>query len=384
MVQPIKPYYGPLERVFRTCVFQLAVYTNGFIEKLLVYLYRACSKKTPCPTMVDERRIEESLKILKGLCGQEHFIPTRDRQATVHAMTFKANQLEEKINHLGGQWVCQGNRFVIIPPEVPSTEWNELERSFLKLGWNKKDNKIVTCDQADQVTPNQYCFLHVHSPGHPFAWDRQRVGFVLGMKQDFCGYDPRGLLQSKGTPSERGYYLDAEAVMDQVLTKYQADKIWVSGTCGGAATAAHLKRRHHDQGVNFISEQSFADMQDDVIAATPWIARKFALWNLDALKSRDITLADAPEEDYFSTRHKWEHLRKDEQGKVVLIHAAHDETLKPGAETRYLELARRVNTHVTQLEFSTPLGVNGHNVGCLEVPDLRRRLVDTIFLPIAQ
>jgi hypothetical protein len=379
MVSQIKPYYGPCERIFRTCVFQLAVYTNGFIEKLLVYLYRACSKKTTCPTMVDQKRIEESLKILKAIGGNEHHIPTRDGQATVHAMTFKATQLEQTINNLGGQWVKEDNQFVIIPPTHPSPEWNELERSFLKLGWNKKDNKIVTCDQADQVKPNQYCFLHVHSPGHPFAWDRQRVGFILGMKQDFAGYDPRGLLQSTGTPSERGYYLDAEAVMDTLLETYQADQIWVSGTCKGAATAAHLKKLHHDKGVNFISEQGFADMQDDVIAATPWIARKFALWNLDALKSRDINIADAPEEDYFSTRHKWERLIKNERGKVVLIHAEHDETLKAGAEMRYLELAQRVNAQVVQLGFSTPTGVNGHNIGCLAIPNLRRELVETIF-----
>ena len=87
---------------------------------------------------------------------------------------------------------------------------------------------------------------------------------------------------------------------------YSPSQIWVPGSCKTASIAAHLKKKYHEQGINFISEQSYIDLEKEMLDSQIWIVRLFAKWNLIALKARDIpsAIGSEIEEDNFSTEKK--------------------------------------------------------------------------------
>jgi len=394
-VQSLRTYsisrvkYGICERIFRACVFQYAVYTVGWIEKILFYLYRSCSQCTPCPTPLDEKRMARSEEIFKKLGAQEHFVIPEDGRAKIHMITMKASDLEKILHDNGARWERVFDEYLIIPPDSPDEDWDKFQKGCLlnKTGWflaereieGEKRQVIVTCENADLVEEDKkICFLHVQTP---FVRERHRAGFYLGMKKDCCFYDDRGVRKSQGVASEKGSYLTLEAVYEKFaeVMGCTPDQVWISGSCRGACIAAHLKRKYHGQGINFVSEQSFSSLEKDMINSQSCIPRLFARWNLDALKSRDIPKNLGPEEDYFSTEKKWENLPKQDRGKVVLIEARNDHTLPKDAGERYIQLAQKVNEKVYPIYFTSPPGTNGHNEACLRDENMHREFLKAIF-----
>lgn len=391
--------YTLIERIFRTCVFQTAVYSYGFVEKCAIYLYRACVDKTLCPRLFNPERLESSLNIFRALGAEEHFVTPDDQKASIHMMHFKATELEKQIVSKGGSWQKirlddgeQNEVLAILPPSLPSARWEELEKNFLsKMGWEKrttshrgrKEEVLVTCNEASLIDPSKhFCFLHCHSSGNSFAQERKRAGFFLGMKQDICFFDQRGIGKSKGAASEAGYYLDSEAVYAQLLSlhPYTASQIWITGSCQGAAMGAHLKSKYHGSGINFVAEQSFSSMERDVIDNTPMLARYLAKRNLTALKSRDIPDHLKPKEDYFSAAKKWRSLSyyTGSGGKCAIIHALNDTTLAPDTQNRYFRLVERVNAQRLLIEY-TSKEKNGHEGSTLDSVHVRTKLTQFIF-----
>ncbi|NGX39365.1 MAG: hypothetical protein KR126chlam1_00691 [Chlamydiae bacterium] len=384
---PLIGGYSLMERAFRTTVFQYAVYPVGWVERGLIAFYRSGKKKTCCPPPIDPVRMERSLGILKTLGGKEAFVIPEDGNAKIHMMTLKAEDLEERIIERGGTWEKRENCFVIIPPEDGSLEWKEFEANCLlnKTGWKKEsiDGKevIVTSKNADLVKQHQYWALHSHSAGFPFVQERERIGFWLGMKQNICLYDQRGIWKSDGIASEKGHYLDIEAVYKQLVSEQgpRPSEVVLTGSCGGVLLAAHLKRLHHEEGIHIISEKSFVDLVKEMIDPQHFLPRWIAKWNLDAIKSRDIPQSIGPEEDNFSIENKWKGLPFSVEGKVIIVQARNDQTLSKGAEHRLEALARKVNKEVSLLYFSPPVGIDGHNGFCLRDSAFHRPLVESIF-----
>lgn len=381
--------YGICERIFRIAFFQFAVQSVGWIEQMLIYVYRMCERKG-CPAAFDDKRMDQSLEIFKRLGAKEHYVIPEDGKANIHMITMRASDLEQEITRHGGQWVKVENEYRIIPPKTHSEEWDSFQKECLlnKTGWSLQERLvrgemrqvIVTCENAHLVDEWQKtCFLHIH---YPFIRHRERAGFYLGMKKDCAFYDLRGTRYSQGTPSEKGTYLTADAVLKKLQALgYKTPNIWVSGSCKTASIGAYLKMKYHEQGINFVSEQSYIDLETEMIDHQPWPARLFAKWNLSALNSRDIPSDVAPEvtEDYYNTAKKWENLSLSKKGKVVIIHANKDGTLPEGAEKRYFDLAQRVNTQVYLRYFNGPEGVNAHNVSCFTDRNLHREFMQIVF-----
>ena len=357
----------------------------GWLEQVIIYIYRCC-ERCDCPPSFDEARMDHSLEIFRGLGAKDHHLLQEGGQASIHMITMKASDLQNILKQKGAKWVKLGNEFVILPPKNPSADWGQFQKEYLlnKTGWFLADRNgrkvIVTCENADLVNAGQKnCFLHIH---YPFIRQRNRAGFYLGMMKDCAFYDVPGVRNSKGTPSEKGFYLSSEAALAKLLSLgFSPSDIWVSGSCKTASVAAYLKKKYHAQGINFVSEQGYIDLEKEMIDSQSWIPRLFAKWNLDALKSRDIPSDVAPhvEEDHFNTEKKWKNLPLMRRGKVVIINAKNDRTIPPGAETRYFELAKKVNEQVFLRYFDSPPGMNGHNGSCYDDPNMKREFIKIVF-----
>src|SRR3990167_4086011 len=96
--------YGICERIFRIAFFQFAVQSVGWIEQLLIYVYRMCERKG-CPAAFDDKRMDQSLEIFKRLGAKEHYVVPEDGQANIHMITMRASDLEKEITRHGGQGV---------------------------------------------------------------------------------------------------------------------------------------------------------------------------------------------------------------------------------------------------------------------------------------
>lgn len=372
--------YGLFERVFRTTVFQIGVIQSGWMEKVFIYGYKAIATCRPCPSVFNQARDKEALHWMKGLGAEERFLTTSDGRSKIHVVRARASALEKKINSFGGTWVTDKGDLVIVPPKKGEKDWANFEQQVLLsgTGWQKRhrDGAIITSSGADLIYPKAFCFFHFHSPGMSMFQDRERLGFYLGMKQDVCFFDHGGTGSSIGIPSEGRYYLEAEAVWDLLKREYSPHQIFLTGTCGGAAVAAYMKKKLHSSGVHFIGEQSFVDLKKSMVDPQGIIPAAFAAWTWGALKGRD--LIERPLEDGFSTESKWSTLPFSRYGKVILIHSQEDQTLQRGEAERYFALAKRVNESVVKIPFSIP-NTNPHNELCLKDRAIHSPLVKAIF-----
>jgi hypothetical protein len=405
--------YSLFERLFRTAVFRLGVYEAGCLEKSLIYLYRCIIKHTFFPSLFDTERAERSLKIFKSLGAQEHFVSPRDGHAKIHMVTLKAKDFEFILLRHGALWKkieivdpeTQEKKtvFAIIPPKEKGPEsigrsWDEFETSTLsKMGWHKQivtyedgsqEEVIITCHNADLIPDepeqNRRCFLYTHSTSASFIRDRNRAGLYLGMKQDLCFYDNRGIWKSTGIPSEGGYYLDLEAVYEQLqkVSSYDPRKIWAVGYCGGGPVAAHLKAKFHDQGMNFMEEQSFSHFKRDFIDHLFLPVRSLAAKLIPSLFARDMdSLPNKPIECGLNVEELWRHLKpyKGPGGKVILMHANNDERLSPEVSLHYEALAQKTSQAVFRIYFTSPPHKDAHSDDFFYYPSATRQFVRAVF-----
>lgn len=382
------------------CVFRLGVYSKGLLERAVTYLYLSCSRGTLFPEMFDEQRAERSLNLFKAIGGQEAFVTPRDGKASIHMMTLKAQDLERKLEVFGAQWQrcelsdSEGNQVLaIIPPAEPSAEWEAFERTLGQFGWSRKrviheeveQEGIITCMDADCIPEGEEtrCFLYCHSTSQSFIRDRKRAGYYLGMKQDACFFDNRGIWKSQGVPSEGGYYLDVEAVHEALQREGQYDpqRLWLVGFCGGGSVMAHMKRLMHQQGVNFVAEQSFCHLRRDFIAQMPTFAQWVADRTMSSLYYRDASSSEGIQETAFNVEALWRDLERYEGpgGRVVLIHAANDQRLPQESKDLYAALAQTVNASVSRVYFTSLQEENPHADDFFPYPEAARAFTRIVF-----
>ncbi|MES2345525.1 MAG: hypothetical protein V4494_06285 [Chlamydiota bacterium] len=403
IIQPV--HYSYLERIFRTAVFRFAVKDSGLLEKALIYSYKVCSERTLFPTTFNEVRAEKSLDILRALGAKEHFVKPDDGQANVHMLTLKAQDFEDILNSYGATWEHievpskQGMQSVLAIVLPDASRWDDAWENYeqnclLKMGWvkdivnvrGKEREVIITCDTAGPILPSQWhehCFLYTHSTSGPFSRDRARAGFYLGMKQDLCFFDNRGIGKSKGIPTEAGFYADIDAVYKKLMetTAYDPKQLWLSGYCGGGPVAAYLKAKLHKRGINFIEEQSFSNFRRDFINKQHSIAKQFALHHMRALSSKNAIEGVTPEECDFNVETLWKNLDYYEEpaGKVVLIHATNDQKLSDVSKDIYEDVARKVNKSVTRIHFTSAPSRDAHSDDFFRYGDARQEFINAVF-----
>ncbi len=361
--QVIVPY-GWVGKILKIPVFRLSL-GSDLVSRVIIAVYnffsRICQGPSRSFRSFDPNIAQRSVDRFVDLGAQTHFVIPRDGKGRVQMMTFKAHDLEQKIQALGGVWQrmrVQGRDvFAIVPPENRGEAWRIFKEKLDHFHWREEEGVIITCDCADAIpldAENQ-CFLYAHSTSSSFASDWKRAGFYIGAKQDLCFFDNGNTWKNSGRPpSEESFYLEIEAVHKKIKDQYPIGRLWVGGSCGGAPVAAYLKRRLHDQGVNFFVEQSFPDLDDFTRPISPFFAPRIK----GALSDPSLpeNMEDRPPACQFGAAKLWENLQRFEgpgKGKFILVQVREDEHIKPDAYERYLELAQRVNVNVKHIIYSS-------------------------------
>lgn len=392
------PTYSLTERLFRMCVYPFAVAQTSWLESLIYYIARAIFKGTLCPASFDPARAQRSIDLFKRLGAEEHFVTPRDGKARVHMLTLRAQDMEQEITSRGGSWRKVDGMIAIVPPRQISAEWKQFATEVLsKFGWEEKavhvegqlTTVIVTCETAENIRDEdcyQKCFLCCHTLFHVFACDRHKSAALLGMKQDICLFDNRGLWQSNGVASEVGHYLDVEAVYDKLnkVNPYRPDQIWIGSYCGAGPVAAHLKAKLHNQGVNFFIEQGFADLKRNFIQPQNWIANWVGMQSIDSLDARDIPqdLPDRPLASQLSIEEIWKKLPfyTGPHGKIVILQTSNDPRLPPSVVQEMTALGQKVNRNVATLLYqSTRKDEDYHADDFYRYRDVMQRFIQCVF-----
>ena len=390
--------YSCGERILRTAVFQSGVSNDGLLEVFLIKIYKIFAQMTCCPRDYDSQRAERGLQTLRRLGANEKYIYPADGKAKIHMMTMSSSKLEAKIEHHGAKWknltILESGKersiLAIIPPQTPSKDWENFEKDLRHLKWNKqrvttsdhaKLEVIVTCKNADKINEedwHQKLFLYINPPDDYFVMSARRIGFYMGMKQNVCLYDERGKGKSKpGKASEGGYYNDGMAVYDEIKRDFDPKNIWIGGFCGGCQTAAYLKTKTHETGVNLILENFSSDIKRDFADRELCPARTFANLFWRGLLSRDIPEAYKPAENGLNVQGLLEKLKYSENGKILVISAKNDQRLPEEVAKRNVEMARKINktAHVCfESEVKDP-----HSDVYFKYPEPASQAIDFIF-----
>jgi hypothetical protein len=360
--------YGCVAKILKIPVFRLSL-GSDLVSRVIIAVYNFFSRLCQCNSRAfrsfDPAIAQKSVDRFVALGAKIDFVVPRDGKGEVQMMTFRAQDLEQNIQALGGSWErrsIQGREvFAIVPPSGGSAErfgeWLRFKEKLTHFHWREEEGMLTTCDSADAVPDGaaKRCFLYAHSTSGSFASDWKRAGFYLGAKQDFCFFDNGNTWKNSGRPpSEEGFYLEIEAVHKKIMNQYPIDSLWVGGSCGGAPVAAYLKRLLHDQGVNFFVEQSFPDLDDFVKPISPFFAPRVK----GSLGDQTISehMEDRPPACQFGAAKLWEDLPLYEvpgKGKFILVQVEKDEHIDEAAYERYLDLARRVNANVKHILYSS-------------------------------
>lgn len=354
--------YSWIAKILKIPVFRLAL-GDDLISRIIIFVHNFFSRlcKGGSFRSFDPEIAQRSVDRFVALGAKIHFVTPRDGRGQIQMMTFKAEDLEEKVKAFGGAWerrTVQGRQvFAIVPPEQAGPDWINFKEKLSHFHWKEEEGMLITCDCADVIPINaeKQCFLYTHSTSISFASDWKRAGFYIGAKQDFCFFDNGNTWKNSGrSVSEESFYLEVEAVYDKVKDEYPINRLWVGGSCGGAPVAAYLKRLLHDQGINFFAEQSFSDLDDFVKPISPFFAPRVKGSLSDHALPQNVQ--DRPSACQFGAAKLWENLARYEgpkKAKFILVQVRDDEHIKPEAYQRYLDLAKRINTDVKHLLYSS-------------------------------
>ncbi len=359
--QDIITPYSWEAKILKIPVFRISL-GNDLISRIIIAIYNffsAICKGQRSFRSFDSAIAQRSVDRFEALGAKTHFVVPKDGKGRVQMMTFKAEDLEKKIQALGGSWerryINGRDVFAIVPPQIETNEWFSFKEKLNHFHWKEEEGMIITCDCADAIPhySEAQCFLYAHSTSSSFASDWKRAGFYIGAKQDFCFFDNGNTWKNSGRPpSEESFYLEIEAVYNKIKDEYPINRLWVGGSCGGAPVAAYLKLILHDQGINFFAEQSFTDLDDFVKPISPFFAPRIKGCLSDQTLAQKME--QPPPACQFGVAKLWENLHRYEgtrNGKFVLVQVRDDEHISTDAYNRYLNLANRVNARVKHIIY---------------------------------
>jgi pimeloyl-ACP methyl ester carboxylesterase len=182
-----------------------------------------------------------------------------------------------------------------------------------------------------------------------FAMNKFEITFFLDRGVDVVAYDPRGVVNSQGYPSEAGLYADIEAVGEAVVEKYGAENVWVYGSCGESFAAVALFRKYCHQGMHMLLLTAPGSLERVIGRLNRIVAWLFswARWALGAPEGSQ--LKGQQREDGFDSLGKLRGLTG-AKGRVVLASTVGDDTAPPEEVAEMGAALRQAGAEVTLFE----------------------------------
>lgn len=359
-------FFGYLTRIVTFQLGEMKDHTAYYIMRFYQLLI-SCDPKDEKP--VDLGRLNQSKALLIRYGGVESIVEAIGSH--VHLISFKSADFFQRfgtpieITHEG-----RTRRAVIDPPLEDAKKFYFPIISIQMPDGSIKKGALLPEKSAAIDPPH---ILHCHSPGRSMSMDRKFIGMHLAAGYDVTVWDPRGTIDSTGIASEGGYYLDAEAVYGFLRNQNIApNKIYVSGFCEGAAIAAHLKQKYHDEGVHFIASNPYTSMSD-VFANHGFLGRLGINYGLHALKDPTLPV----EQDGFDNVNKMKNL-PESQGKCIFIHTDTDEMMPKGTVAKLIDAFNHAGPVHEILRIHPNPKENGHLQPPYEDPQVWRRYIQVV------
>jgi fermentation-respiration switch protein FrsA (DUF1100 family) len=125
--------------------------------------------------------------------------------------------------------------------------------------------------------------LFCHGNGGNISHRLEKISMFNFLDLNVLIFDYRGYGKSKGSPSEKGLYLDAEAMYQYLLNKgFAPREIIAYGESLGGAVAVDLASRHELGGI--IIEEGFTSVKDMGKKILPFIPSSIYKSGFDSLK----------------------------------------------------------------------------------------------------
>jgi dienelactone hydrolase len=376
-----------IEKVAR-CVFgylvRILIFQMGEMQKRgarwIIRTYQKLMSDPRDEKPLDKERLKISENILLTIGGTKTVVHPVDGKARIRCMTFKASDFFLSMQRMGAQlqYVMYQNevrRVFLNPPAIAHKFF------FTPINVTMADGSI----QAGLLLPespanfdptnirDRPMILHSHSPGRSMCMERKFALAHLAAGYDITMYDYRGTEESTGTPSEGGYYNDADAVYQHVLTLgYQPHRIYASGFCEGAAVAAYLKQKYHHLGLHFIGSNTYTSMTD-VLRGYGWLGKLAAKYGLDAIKDTTLSVP----QDGFNTLEKFQNLPHSE-GKFILMHTDTDKMMPRGTVQKFIDAVRGRGHHDEILWCPPDPKANGHMIPPYQFPVVWYRYIQDV------
>lgn len=379
----------------RLTVFQLGEYKRPLAYAMMrLYQRLTCDPRDEKP--VSHERLERSMSLLMQFGGQETVVIPEDGKADVRLMTFKASEFFHRIAQMGGQKTPiflrdengqEQNRFAILAAPTASAEQfrtlchklGKLSLPLIDIATANGMQKGILLPESPAIPPGEMTpmIVRFHSPGRSMAMDRKFIGLHLGAGYDICISDPRGTIDSTGTASEGGYYLDADAIYKHVRASgYPSHRIYLSGYCEGAAIGAYLKRKYHAEGVHIILENPF-DALVNLAKHQNWLSRFAAEIAMPEIMSEDPDIARLVAQDGFDVAAKFRNLPLS-TGKFVVMPTDNDTIVPPFSVLKIRQAIQNAGPYFEIIRHHPDPTANGHMQPPIEDPKVWRRYVEVV------
>lgn len=361
----------------RIAVFQLGEYKKP-VPYYIMRAYQLLNCDPRERRSLSRERIENSKTLMYTIGGVEAVAIPSDGKAQIRYMKFRSKDAFRMIDEWGGEkreiyWRNQDGeierRHAIFPkPSTGQDQFDRLCKVLSKFSLHIHDAITDTTgrvqkgillphaiDPIDGLAP---CILRCHSPGRSMHMDRTFLR-ILFAGCDLYIFDPRGTIDSTGTPSEGGYYLDTKAVFSEIVKDgYPYEKIYASGYCEGAAMAAKIAQEYHRQGVHYIAENPFNTLRD-MIRAQNALGRWIADTIITEIQSKDPSITSRVYQDGFDNEKKLRNLTFS-QGKFILIHTRNDMTNPKHSIHNLIRAIGRAGPLFVRERIHPDPRVNGH------------------------
>ncbi len=198
-----------------------------------------------------------------------------------------------------------------------------IEATPKDIGLDYEDVIVTTKDRIQlwswfiPVKTPRATLIFCHGNGGNISHRLEKIKIFNNLNLDILIFDYRGYGMSKGSPSENGLYLDAEAMYDYLVKerKISPDKIVGYGESLGGSVIIDLASRHELGGM--IIEGSFPSLRDMAKKYFPFIPAAIYKSKFDSLQK--IKTINYPKLLFHS---KSDEIVPFELGKKLFEHAA--------------------------------------------------------------
>lgn len=427
IAKPLLWVVAKIRRVFeifigyfaRIGVFSFGEWNRSYVKKKIIDLYKGGCYDTHDRTSFNPLRLEQAFVVLEKIGGKNFKIDSKDG-TKLDAMLLRYRDIKTKIEENGGKIVdcfpvtidqvkregkertyyCHENRihpneFIdVILSDCEGEKWGTFYETIGCLGLEKieikqTDGKMLkgfVMKRWDKQKPTRpkanQCFVRCNPPTESYPMGKRDIlRFIFSTRGDVLAFDYRGTGKSEGIPTEGGYFLDAETMVEKAVIDFGYDwkNIWGSGFCLGGGVVLHLKNKYHDKGINVFIQNTFDSMLN-TFKKQIFPANYLAPYGLNEVRSREPKICSRVEQFSFDNIRKMNQLRgKEKKGFSIVCHTDTDTFIDSRSHPRLSSALDYVSKKTFSLMYSPEdRDKNGHSLDVLSDPFIWKNAVTYI------